>query len=640
MTTPNDARLQGTLIPPPLKLKPSPRLYIPAEALGNLARTLHSPFLRAEARRVLRDANRLLRTPPLAEGVAVTYQAGTRAIDSRLQCLTTAWVLTHRLSYRQAAVRHLAGLLNWRQISCEATAGTPAKAELPFCLTYGELSHTVGLMFDLFQAELTAEERSVFFAVLDRFLLRAALRCLEAPPWWAYQGWTNWNAVCCGGMGVLALAFYDEQPETHRLLPFVEQSLDPYFRSLAEEGGGCHEGTGYWNYGMNYAIRYVLSWEQATGQRHPALAIREVRRSLHFPVDFTGLSFGDNDRWHPSAFYFLLAKRLNLRKAALRVACFLQQRETGARQREHRVATGDLLYAARAIPTDVELEKLRRIHQRKKVPLVRLYRGLDWVVLADNEWFPTLRLSIRGGSARVKGHGFVDLLNFRCRVQGELMITDQTDPEYLTTTFGRRGTDLYTRGPESKSTLFVEGLGCAKEAACDRLSLVRKDGIVGVRIEATHIYGVRLPVKFIGRLFLFVDSAWWLVIDQVLARTPWTRLGAESRFHTYAACRRQQNAASLHRRKAWMQMTFAALQRGVLQESRGMPARPVPQTTILRWMGQERVPHNLHVVALHPGRGRIGLNVEPEPGGTYRIEAVLPGGRRRRIRLGPRLTLR
>jgi len=125
-------------------------------------------------------------------------------------------------------------------------------------------------------------------------------------------------------MGILALAFYDDLPDSRKLIPFVEESLGEYFKSFIKNGGGCHEGTGYWNYGMHYAMRYLLSWENATGREHPAFEIEELRTSLDFPLDFTGINFGDNDGWGPTGMFFMLAKRLNKPYAALRAAAYLE----------------------------------------------------------------------------------------------------------------------------------------------------------------------------------------------------------------------------------------------------------------------------------------------------------------------------
>lgn len=629
-----------------LNLIDSPRLYVTSDVAANLQDKLHSPFLQSLAERVLHDADGLPDAPVVKEGEKSTYQHGTRLIDSQLQCLTSAWVLTGDVRYREAAIRHLGGLRDWNHISCEANASIPAEKELPFCLSYGELSQTVGLMYDLFRRDMTDAEREVFVAVLNRFLMREAVKCLDNPPWWANKGWSNWNGVCCGGMGVMALAFYDDIPEAPRLIPFVEKSLDPYFKSYIDNDGGCPEGTGYWNYGMNYAMRYVLSWENATGKQHPALEIEQLRKSLLFPLDFTGISFGDNDGWGPTAFFFLLADRLNMKHAALNAAAYLAERVNPiARQkrkkRADRATGGDLLYAADAIPTAEEIAELKKSHQQTKVPVARIYRGMDWAALADDEAFPTLRMAIRGGSSAIAGHGMLDLLSFRCRVNGELMITDQADTGYLTTTFGRRGTDIYSRNSASKSTLFVEGLGCGKDATCEQTEIIQNDDdITGVRIEVTKIYLPRLPAQFIGRLFLFVNNEYWLVVDHVLSRNEVTHLGIESRFHTYADCVRDGNQVALKFGDEQMQMTFAALQPGIMQESYGMPPRPAEQTRIFRWMGKERVADNLHVVALNPGPEKLGLQLTKEDADSYLVGVTAANGDTRRIWLSSDLKLK
>ncbi len=606
-----------------LKLISSPRLYARPDVMANL----HSQFLRATAQAVIRDADALVRAALLRESdVKVGYQSVTRPINCRLQNLTAAWVLTRKPKYRQAALRHLAGLRDWNQISCEANATIPASVPMAFCLTYGELSATVGVMYDLFRPAMTADERRVFDGLLDKFLLSAALRCLDNPPWWANKSWSNWNGVCCGGMGIMALAICEDRPEAQKLIPFIEKSLALYFQSYVKNGGGCPEGTGYWNYAMNYAIRYVLSWENVTGKKHPALRIKELGQSLLFPVDFTGISFGDNDGWHPAAFYFLLARRLNLRHAALRAAAYLEAR-TGSRPN-----TGDLLFAADAIPSDAEVARWK-----KKVLVARVYRGMDWAVLADDEVFPALRMAVRGGTAKIEGHGMLDLLSIRCRVNGELMITDQQDGGYMATTFAKRGHEIYGRSAHSKSTIFVDGLSCHSESVCDKTEVVKAPGILGIRVDASHIILPRWKDLFIGRLVLLVDNSYWLVIDQVTAKRPVDRHWLESRYHTLAAARRTGHSVSLRGGRERLQMTFAALGGGVLQESRGMPSQPRAQTNIFRWLGAEAASENLHVTALNPGRQRLSVTVSKTKAGRFLIS--VRGRRPRQIRLNGRLEL-
>lgn len=625
-----------------IKQMKSPRLYVPAGVFENLSDKLHSPYLKAIAGRVIEDAEGLVGRKPLAERTESTWQHGTRQIDSQLGCLTSAWVLTRDPRYRQAAIKHLGGLLAWNQISCEANEATPVDTVMPFCLSYGELSATVGLMYDLFRPELTDAEKAVFFAVLDKFLMRAAVNALDAAPWWANKEWSNWNGVCAGGIGIMALAFHGDHADAARLLPFVEQSLGEYFKSYIKNGGGCHEGTGYWNYGMNYAMRYVLSWERCTGRKHPALKIRQIAQSLFFPLDFTGISFGDNDGWGPSCFYFLLAKRLNVPQAALNAATYLlNQAEPSHGRRDGRATNGELLYAAEAIPTQAEMDALKKAHNLQKVPVARVYKGMDWAALADDEAFPRLRLALRGGSSTIAGHGMLDLLSFRCRVNGALMITDQQDGPYLASTFTKRGTDLYGRSAASKSTLFIDGLGCDGNVTCDKTEVVKGDGLLGIRIDASHIYLPRWKDKFVGRLVLMVENRYWLVVDHMLGANEVDKHWMESRFHTLAESSQGRDSVSLTSGKERMQMTFAALGQGALQQSLGMPSTStMPQTTIFRWMGCSGLVDNLHVVALNPGARKLGVAISRLKANRYAIDVKEPGGQSRRIVLDTQLRLR
>lgn len=622
-----------------MKLMNSPRLYVTPEIAENLPKKLHSPYLKSVAEQVIKDADKLLRTKPLKESVRPTYQQGTRLINTRLQCLTTAWVLTKKRSYIQSALKHLQGLTEWNQISCEARVDTPPETILPFCLSYGELSSTIGLMYDLFRAKLTDEEKKVVFNFLDKFLMKAAINCLDNPPWWANKSWSNWNGVCAGGIGIMALSFYDDYKDSQKLIDFVEKSLGEYFKSYIENGGGCHEGTGYWNYGMTYAMRYLLSWENATGKKHPALAIKEIGKSLFFPLDFDGITFGDNDGWGPMAFFFLLSKRLRKYKAIVNAAARLPEKSSQGKQA---IASGNLLYAADVIPSVEKMRKLKREHMKKKVPVARVYDGMDWAALADDETYPSMRLALRGGSSEVQGHGMLDLLSFRCRVNGELMITDQQDGGYMPSTFTKRGNDLYGRSIASKSTLFVDGLGCAPNSTCDKTEVIKDKGIIGIRIDASSIFLPRWKKSmFIGRLVLMVDSSYWLVIDQVTSNRISNKHWMEARLHTMAENSSTRNSISLKSGKERMQITFASLNDGVLRESTGMPSQPqIPQTKIYRWMSKDCYADNLQVTALNPGNKKLGLNVSSGEKQGYCIEISSPGKRKRIINLTSNLKLK
>ena len=624
-----------------LKLTEWPRLYYGKDMALNLKDKLHTPHLQAEAAQVLSDADYLVRMKPLAEGEAESYMHGSRMVATHLRCLTTAWLLTREPKYRKAAIRHLANILNWNHISCVARDNTPPDAHLEYCLEYGGQSAAIGIMYDLFRPDITPEEQQVFFDVLDKFHLKEALVAVDNPPWWANTEWSNWNGVCCGGMGILALAFYGDWPECEKLIPFVEKSLGEYFKSYIKNGGGCHEGTGYYNFAMMYAMPYLLSWESATGKKHPAFEIKELAKSLHFPLDFNGITFGDNDGWGVSGFFFLLTERLRQPRAAIRGASYLQGELTAPfkRKRLDRFSGGHLLYASDCIPSAETMELAKRAHAEKKQPVARVYEGLGWAAMADDEAFPSLRLSARGGSSTITGHGMLDLLSFKCMVNGERFIVDQAGGPG-SVAYTKRGHHLYDRAAASKSTLFIDGLGCMENATCDATEVVKSKDLRGIRIDGSHVYLVRWQKHFIGRLILMVENSYWLVIDRAFHPNSAEGHFMEARFHTFAETRSGKDWVALKSGKERMTMSFASLEKGILQESRGMPSGPAEQTSIFRWMSTEQFQDNVLVTALNPGGKRLGVKVHRDTRRGYAVDVSGPNGYGRTIRVSAELKLR
>jgi hypothetical protein len=84
-------------------------------------------------------------------------------------------------------------------------------------------------------------------------------------------------------------------------------------------------------------------------------------------------------------------------------------------------------------------------------------------------------------------------------------------------------------------------------------------------------------------------------------------------------------------------MSFASLEKGVMQESRGMPSGPAEQTRIIRWMSTEQFQDNVLVTALHPGGKRLGVKVRHDSPKGYAIDLSGPEGYERSIRISSNL---
>src|SRR5262249_32551499 len=136
------------------------------------------------------------------------------------------------------------------------------------------------------------------------------------PAWWFGHAQSNWNTVCAGGAGMLALAMLDEADdsvarEAREVLARTERSIVPYFKELRRSDGAWPEGTGYWNYGMRYGFMYLLSHERAMGRPHPLLRQRATLQTLEFPLllcpNAVPCSFGDVNSWAPMSFHLGVA---------------------------------------------------------------------------------------------------------------------------------------------------------------------------------------------------------------------------------------------------------------------------------------------------------------------------------------------
>jgi hypothetical protein len=620
-----------------LKLKKQPRLFVKADMTAYLQENMENPYIKREANSVLADADRLVKQKPITwDDIENRLYPVSHQIASQVENLVWAWALTRDPSYRKAAFKRVEALTGFTHISCEAYKTRPVEQGDFFCLTYGWHSVAVGYMHDIFGSDLTDEEDAIIMAFLEKHLMKRAVQCLEKPPWWVNTEWSNWNGVCAGGMGILALSFYDKVPVAKKLLEFVDKSLDAYLGSYINNGGGCPEGTGYYNYGMQFAIPYLNCWEAATGRKHPAMKIKELGESLFFPMDFHRITFGDNDGWGPTGYHFWLAERMEQPIAALKAASFLSSENeiiSGRKARSEGASRGTLLPVAGSVPTPAEVAKFRNKNSQKRKPIARVYKGMGWAAIADNEAFPSLRMTVRGGTTARAGHASNDQFSFKCMVNGEVMISDQHDRPGVS--FTKRGNDVYGRSAASKSSLFIEGLGCDINSETDTTEVVKKKDITGIRVEGGRGYLIRWQNALIGRLFLLVDGKYWLIIDRQNAGSNCM----EARFHTFAESRHGRDWVRLKSGKERMTMSFASFDKAVLQTSKGMPTWPDEQTTIYRWITSERKNDNVLVTALNPGKEKLGLKLSREPRGSVTLEINEPSGKTRNIRVSQQLKL-
>jgi hypothetical protein len=613
-------------------LRQHPRLFAGPQELGRLRRRARAALLRAWTRQVACQAERYASSPHCAP-LTNTHNAHllrARELQHRVVTLLVRWFQTGDERLRDAVVGHVREMAGWQYWSWIAWRMGDPRPDAVFDLSCGENSATLAIAFDWLHDTLSADERALFVTTARERALQpflAQTKATGAASWFCARH-SNWNAVCAGGAGLLALAMYDELPEARRALPRVEKSVGVFMRGLAETGGGWTEGIGYWNYGMSYAFIYLLSHERATGRKHPLLALPETKITLGFPIDFcpngVPCSFGDSNGWSPMSVHYAAARRLGRAD----VAGVLEDRLIrGA------AADGGKWPGA---------EDWLVVHPGRRTPaaraqhnVARLYDGLDWGVIADRMPGPRLYMSVRGGTTKVH-HGHRDLLSYHCVVGDEAMVTNLGIEEYLDSTFSPRRAELFEVTPASKNVILINGVGIA-EGSSVTTRPVRGAGLVGMRMDATEAMGVSRDgpaADFCGRLFLMLEGKAFLIVDRVVMAHDGR---VESRAHTRARVKAQAAGAMLTGERQHMRLAYACNVPATLHTAVTAPTRPGEEATVLRWCADELHTDIIMATLLWPGEGTPRVTISPA-GRGFEV-AVSAKGLSRRLTLTSHLGL-
>ncbi len=606
-----------------MELSDHPRLYLQP---NNVLTDSDHPFLEQCLERIRQDADRFATVPEwkVDSKRHNAHLVRAKRNQARILTLLVRWKQTGRERFRRAALQHVEQMGQWQYWSWIAWRKNDPAPDAIFDLSYGENSATLAIAYDILHDTLSAYERTMIVGIAGKHSFASgSLHCRPDAAHWFARPDSNWNTVCAGGLGMLCLAMYEDIPQAAEILPMVENSIAPFMHRLDRTDGGWPEGIGYWNYGMRYAFMYLLSHEAATGQPHPLLALEGVRKTLSFPIDFSPngrpCSFGDSNRWRPLPFHHAAASRL---------------------ERDDILVGIDSLLDTEAIAKSCTPDAAEWVILHSECPaqckpaagenVIKLYRGLDWGLLADRLPAPNIYLSVRGGSTNAP-HTHLDLLSFHCMIDGELLLTNVNDAEYLDTTFSPRRNEIFEISPASKNTLLINGIGIEANSALDSTSIVESGDIKGFRLDATSAMGVsrdgERATEFCGRLILMLGERAFIVIDRVLLPHPGR---IESRMHSPARVQTTKQDALIRGKAAKLRVVYDCNVPALLQTAR--PARTTPgsgEMTTLRWCtGRELFRDMTMAALLCPGDDAATVEIVEEDNAELVFRLAAAGLRR------------
>jgi hypothetical protein len=602
-----------------------PRLFASEADLARLRLEPEMPAMAAAHKTLISNARKFARHGALTwmRGKQDPSGLGTaREMIDRMITLATASRKTGEERYRLAAIEYI------RESDEMKTGRWMAENKRQgFWLSDGEECAGIAIVYDWLFDSLSKEERRMLVDICRKRLFALGMtRCRKGGEWWFGLRYSNWNAVCAGGLGMLCLAMYDDCPEARRILPHVEETIGTFMRPLKESEGGWPEGLGYWNYGMAYAFQYMMSWERSLGRVHPLMKLAATKKTLAFPLDFFPNSmpagFGDNNGYGPTPFHYAAAMRLKQRLVMGAIDSYLT--ETGE-------GLGGLMGGSATFCVQHPGTVTRNIKTESRV--AKVYKGLGWGMIADAMPKPKLYLSMRGGDTTAE-HSHVDLLSFRLLVGKEWLIENGRSGEYLHPTFfSKHRTRINDINATHKNTIFINGVGPIPGTTTDRVQAVRGQGCYGVRMIASSAMAVRHC--FCGRSALMVGDAAIVIIDRVETRF---LSRVEARMHSYRDVRFGKTGAMIKGQDESLRVTYASLEKAGLFSASTAPATPTdPSATMLRWCPLKLHNEAVLVTLLTPGRCRAAAAVERD-GRNFAVRVTVRGTEHT-IRVRPSLTL-
>ncbi len=501
-----------------------------------------------------------------------------------------AWMATGNTAFRDEIGRLLFEIADAEYWSWVAWRNQDPAPDAIFDLSYGENSATLAFLYDWMGEALTAPERSALIRVARERAFAAFLKPFRegTKSWWKKPD-SNCTAVCAGGAGLLSLALLDEIPEAAEVLEKADAGVRFYLDCMAPDGGWV-EGVGYWNYGQYYAFRYLLSWENTFGTAHSALEEPSARNTVEFPLLFTphnvSASFGDHARFKAMPFHLLAALRFHKHGLIAELRSRLAAQWTDeASLPEWPVDTETWLLWPESTPTGP---------LPQKQPFSRSLR-MGWAVLADRWPQPSVYLSLRGGSSDVP-HGHHDLSSFEAVIDGERLIGNVRNIDYLDTTFSSRRYELYELTQAAKNVLLINGTGFEPPAEVTP-EAVKRDSLRGFILDMSRCMGAlpgwsteggALPSARLYRRGVFLTPARnLLVIDRIV---PNAEARVEVRLHTEFPPRSVEGGWHLKGVRAEATVRVFADIPIVLTEGKGCPNSPAaPADFILRAISRELV---------------------------------------------------
>jgi len=228
-----------------------PRLYLDPARVAQLRGAIqgtHAPLwkeLREQADRLARRGPPAYRERDDSSGDEQLWQ---RDVGNAMPVLAMAWVLTRERPYLEAARQ-------WALASCSYKTWGLGRTD-GMDLAAGHQLFGLALVYDWCHADLDEAARRTIRDTLVRRTSAMFEAAATGKVWWQRSYLQNhlWVNVC--GMAAAGFALFDEVDNAAMWIGLPLEKSQKTMSALGSDGAS-HEGLGYWEYGVEYLLKFM-----------------------------------------------------------------------------------------------------------------------------------------------------------------------------------------------------------------------------------------------------------------------------------------------------------------------------------------------------------------------------------------------
>ena len=217
------------------------------------------------------NADKVVNTPPFVYNPEIKRSGRARTYLENAGKTSFAYIITGEEKYAKRAIEEATAIANGfiAEENGEAVWYNPTSRSWNkgADLNTAEVTYALAMVYDwCYDAMNEKEKETIKNAIINKGL-KQYLYSIEGvrQDFWVGNPVSNWAGVLSGGMGLGAMAIYNESEDARKAVAYAQKYVPQFLDHVFLEDGGGHEGIMYARYGELFALYFTMANQRLFG---------------------------------------------------------------------------------------------------------------------------------------------------------------------------------------------------------------------------------------------------------------------------------------------------------------------------------------------------------------------------------------